>query len=143
MNQQLAPQSVFRGTDAEIYLEGKWLSNVSAVEASVEVNQSEINLLGQWWTVYRNMGLAGSGSLQGVFISTELIEKVSSIQMGQEFRTELVVKNTNPDTGKTYRVRLKNVVFSTIPLANFSAGEIAEQEFSFTFAGYEILDKVV
>jgi len=138
----LAAQSVFRGTDAELYMEGKWLTNVTSVEANVEVNQSEINVLGQWWTTYRNMGLAGSGSVTGLFVSTELIEKIGTIQIGQEFRTELVIKNTNPDTGKTYRVRLQNVVFSTIPLANFSAGEIAEQEFSFTFSGYEILDKV-
>lgn len=138
----LAPQSVFRGTDCELYMEGQWLTNATSVEATVEINQSELNLLGQWWTVYRNMGLSGTGSVQGVFVSTELIEKIGSIQDGQEFRTELVIKNTNPDSGKTYRVRLKNVVFSTIPLANFAAGEIAEQEFSFTFGGYEILDTV-
>jgi len=138
----IAPQTVFRGTDAEIFMEGKWLTNVTAVEASVEINQAELNLLGHFWTYYRNMGLAGSGSLTGVFVNTQLIEKIGSIQAGKEFRTELVIKNTNPDAGKTFRVRLKNVVFTTIPLGNFSAGEIAEQEFSFTFSGYEILDKV-
>lgn len=139
----LAPHSVFRGTDAEIYMDGVWLTNVTSVEASVEVNQAELNLLGHWWTAYRNMGLAGSGSLNGVFVNTELIDKIGTIQLGQEFRTELVLKNVNPDTGKTYRVRLQNVVFSTIPLANFTAGEIVEQEFPFTFSGYEVLDKVV
>lgn len=138
----IAPQTVFRGTDAEIFMEGKWLTNITAVEASVEINQAELNLLGHWWTFYRNMGLAGSGSLNGVFVNTELIEKIGSIQSGKEFRTEIVIKNTNPDAGKTFRVRLKNVVFTTIPLGNFSAGEIAEQEFSFTFSGYELLDKV-
>lgn len=138
----IAPQTVFRGTDAEIFMEGKWLTNVTSVEATVEVNQTELNLLGHWWTYYRNMGLAGSGTLTGVFVNTSLLEKVSSIQSGKEFRTELVIKNKNPDSGKTYRVRLKNVIFTSIPLGNFSAGEIAEQEFPFTFSGYEILDKV-
>jgi hypothetical protein len=139
----LAPQSVFRGTDCELYMEGKWLTNVTSVEAAVEVNQSELNLCGHWWTQYRNMGLSGSGSVNGVFVNTELIEKIGIIQNGKEFRTELVIKNYNPDIDKTYRVRLMNVVFTNIPLGNFSAGEIAEQEFSFTFGGYEILDKVV
>lgn len=139
----IAPQSVFRGTDAEIHMEGEWLTNATAVEAAVEVNQSEVNTLGNWWTVYRNMGLSGSGSVSGVFVNTALIEKIGSIQNGQEFRTQLVISNTNPDVGKTYRVTLKNVVFTTIPLANFSAGEIAEQEFSFTFSGYEINDRVI
>jgi Phage tail tube protein len=138
----LAPQSVFRGTDCELYMEGKWLTNVTSVEAAVEVNQSELNLCGHWWTQYRNMGLAGSGTVNGVFVNTELIEKIGIIQNGKEFRTELVIKNYNPDIDKTYRVRLKNVVFTSIPLGNFSAGEIAEQEFPFTFGGYEILDKV-
>lgn len=138
----LAPQSVFRGTDCEMYMEGKWLTNITSVEASVEINQAEVNVLGNFWTVYRNMSLAGSGSLTGVFVNTELIEKISSIQSGKEFRTELVIKNYNPDVDKTYRVRLMNVVFTTIPLGNFEAGEIAEQEFSFTFSGYELLDKV-
>jgi hypothetical protein len=138
----IAPQSVFRGTDCELYMEGKWLTNVTSVEAQVEINQAELNLCGHWWTVYRNMGLSGSGSMTGVFVSTNLIEKLGSIQQGREYRTELVIKNYNPDINKTYRVRLMNVVFTTIPLGNFSAGEIAEQEFSFTFSGYEILDKV-
>jgi hypothetical protein len=139
----LAPQSVFRGTDCELYMEGQWLTNVTSVEAQVEVNQSELNLTGHWWTVYRNMGLSGSGSLTGVFVNTDLIEKIGGITQGKEFRTELVIKNTNPDVAKTYRVRLQNVVFTTIPLGNFTAGEIVEQEFPFTFSGYELIDKVV
>lgn len=139
----LAPQSVFRGTDCELYMEGEWLTNVTAVEANVEINQAELNLVGHWWTVYRNMGLAGSGSMTGVFVNTELIEKIGEIQFGKEFRTELVIKNYNPDIDQTYRVRLQNVVFTSIPLGNFTAGEIVEQEFPFTFSGFEILDKVV
>jgi hypothetical protein len=138
----LAPQSVFRGTDAEIYMEGEWQTNVTSVEANVEINQQELNLTGHWWTVYRNMGLAGSGTLTGVFVNTSLLEKISTIVNGIEYRTEIVLKNYNPDVDKTYRVRLQNVVFTTIPLGNFTAGEIVEQEFSFTFSGYEILDSV-
>lgn len=139
----LAPQTVFRGTDAEIHMEGVWLTNATSVEANVEINQSEVNVLGNWWTVYRNMGLTGSGTVNGVFVNTSLIEKIGQIQNGREFRTQLVITNTNPDAGKTYRVTLQNVVFTSIPLANFSAGEIAEQEFSFTFSGYEINNKVI
>ena len=138
----IAPQSIFRGTDCELYMEGKWLTNMTAAEATVEINQAELNLLGNFWTQYRNMGLAGSGTLTGVFVNTELIEKIGSIQSGKEFRTEVVIKNYNPDSNKTYRVRLKNIIFSAIPLGNFTAGEIAEVEFPFVFSGYEILDKV-
>lgn len=138
----LAPQTVFRGTDAELYMEGEWQTNVTNVEATVEINQVELNLVGHWWTIYRNMGLSGSGTMTGVFVNTALIEKIGTIQTGQEFRTELVIKNTNPDIGQTYRVRLMNVVFTSIPLGNFTAGEIVEQEFPFTFSGYEILDAV-
>jgi hypothetical protein len=134
----IAPQTVFRGTDAEIHMEGQWISNASSVEATVEVNQAEVNVLGNWWTVYRNMGLSGSGSMTGVFVNTTLLERIGTIQAGREFRTELVISNTNPDVDKTYRVTLKNVTFTSIPLANFSTGEIAEQEFPFTFSGYEI-----
>jgi pyridoxal biosynthesis lyase PdxS len=139
----LAPQSVFRGTDCELYMEGKWLTNVTSVEASVEINQAELNTVGNRWTMYRSMGLAGSGTVSGVFINTELIEKIGQISAGKEYRTELVIKNYNPDINKTYRVRLKNVTFTSIPLGNFSAGEIAEVEFPFTFSQYEVLDKVV
>jgi hypothetical protein len=138
----LAPQTVFRGTDAEIHMEGEWLTNATSVEASVEIEQTDVKLLGQWWTVYRNMGLKGTGSVKGVFVNTELIEKIGAIQDGKEFRTQLVISNTNPDVGKTYRVTLQNVVFTNIPLGNFTAGEIAQQEFSFTFAGYEINNAV-
>lgn len=139
----LSPQSVFRGTDCEMYMEGQWLTNITEVDATVAINQSEMNLLGQYWTVARSTGLKGTGSMKGVFITTDLIKKISSIQdSGTEFRTEIVIKNVNPDVNKTYRVRLKNVVFSAIPLGTFQAGQIANQDFSFQFAGYEILDEV-
>lgn len=138
----ISPQTVFRGTDAEIHMEGQWISNATSVEATVEINQSEVNVLGNWWTVYRNMGLSGSGTVSGVFVNTDLLTRIGSIQAGQEFRTELVISNTNPDVAKTYRVTLQNVTFTSIPLANFTAGEIAEQEFPFTFSGYEINDEV-
>lgn len=138
----LSPMSIFRGTDAEMYLEGNWLTNVSEVDANVAINQADVNLLGQYWTHTRNMGLKGTGSMKGVFVSTDLIEKISTIQNGVEFRTELVVKNTNPDTGATYRVRLMNVIFNAIPLGTFQAGQVASQDFSFAFSGFEILDSV-
>lgn len=138
----LAPQSVFRGTDCELYMDGEWLTNITSVEATVEINQAELNLCGHWWTAYRNMGVSGSGSMNGVFVSTSLIEQIGTIANGLEFRTELVIKCYNPDIDKTYRVRLQNVVFTSIPLGNFQAGEIVESEFPFTFSGYELLDTV-
>lgn len=138
----LSAQTVFRGTDAEVYMEGKWQTNVTSVDATAEITTTEVNLLGHIWTQQRNVAMKGSGTMKGVFVTTALIEKIGAIQNGAEYRTEIIIKNVNPDTGKTYRVRLKNVIFGSVPLANFSAGAISEQDFSFTFSGYELLDKV-
>lgn len=138
----LSPQTVFRGTDAEIYMEGNWVTNITQVQAQVDIDQTELKLLGQWWTQNRNMGMSGTGTLTGVFVNTSLLEKIGSIQKGKEYRTEIVIVNTNPDVNKTYRVRLQNVIFTSIPLGNFQSGELATQEFPFKFAGYEILNTV-
>jgi hypothetical protein len=138
----LAAQTVFRGTDAEVWMEGKWQTNVTSVEATAEITSTDVNLLGHLWTQARNVGMKGTGTMKGVFVSSHFLEKIGAITTGAEFRTSIIVKNKNPDTGKTYRVELKNVIFGSIPLVNFAAGAISEQDFSFTFSGYEILDKV-
>lgn len=61
---------------------------------------------------------------------------------GSPYVTELIVKIDDPEAFGAYRVRLKNVTFDRIPVVNYEVGSIVEQEYTFVFSGYEILDAI-
>jgi hypothetical protein len=124
--------------------DGVWLSNVTSVEANIEIGMEEIKLAGTRWLGNKTTTLKGSGSINGYLVTSEWIEKMAQVtdDVSSPYVTELVVKLDDPESFGAYRVRLKNVTFDRIPVINYEVGTIVEQEFTFVFSGYEILDKI-
>ncbi|CAM2951033.1 phage tail tube protein [Paenibacillus sediminis] len=125
-------------------VDGNWLTNVTKVEANIEIGMEEIKLAGTRWLGNKTTTLKGSGSLGGYMVTSEWIEKMAQVtdDMSSPFVTELVVKLDDPESFGAYRVRLKNVTFDNIPVVNYEVGSIVENEFTFVFSGYEILDAI-
>lgn len=140
----LDPTRVISGTYGELWHDGVWLTNVTGVEANVEIMKEDVPRAGTRWMGKKVMGLEGTGTLTGYFVTSELIEQIGQVarERGREFVTQLIVKLDDPDSFGAYRVLLKNVSFDSIPLANYTVGQYVEFELPFTFLGYEILDPI-
>lgn len=124
--------------------DGDWLSNVTSVEANIEIGMEEIKLAGTRWLGNKTTTLKGSGSINGYLVTSEWIEKMAQVtdDVSSPYVTELIVKIDDPEAFGAYRVRLKNVTFDRIPVVNYEVGSIVEQEYTFVFSGYEILDAI-
>ncbi|MEK3776847.1 phage tail tube protein [Paenibacillus sp. FSL H7-0940] len=124
--------------------DGEWLSNVTSVEANIEIGMEEIKLAGTRWLGNKTTTLKGSGSINGYLVTSEWIEKMAQVtdDVSSPYVTELIVKIDDPEAFGAYRVRLKNVTFDRIPVVNYEVGSIVEQEYTFVFSGYEILDAI-
>lgn len=134
---------VINGTFGEVWHDGRWMSNITSCEATVEIEKEDVPRAGTRWRGHKVMGLNGTGSMSGYKVTSEFVERIGSIARdnGKEFVTEIIVALKDPDAFGAYRVRLKNVTFDAIPLINFEVGSVVEEELNFTFSEYELLDR--
>lgn len=124
--------------------DGNWLTNTTAVEANIEIGMEEIRLAGTRWLGNKTTTLKGSGSISGYFVTSEWVEKMNQVtdDTSSPFVTELQVVLDDPESFGAYRVRLKNVTFDNIPVINYEVGSIVEQEYTFVFSGYEVIESI-
>lgn len=138
----LDPSRVINGQYGEVWREGRWMTNVTACEAGVEINKEEVLIAGTRWIGHKSTSLKGSGNISGYKVTSELVEAVGQIanNRGKPFVTELIVKLDDPESWGAYRIRLKAVSFDKIDLVNYEVGSIVEEEWPFTFVGFELMD---
>lgn len=136
--------NAINGHYGSIYHEGAWLTNFNKAEAKVEIQKAELKLSGDRWVRHKVLSLKGTGSISGYKITSELIQFNSPVanNANKSVRTELIYKLNDPEALGMERVRLLNVMFDEIPLANWEAGKEISEEWKFTFEGYEMLDPI-
>lgn len=135
MNTSFDPDRAFYGSFAKLLMDGEWQTNSTGVEATVEMDKVDLNIMGDNWTRKKKGQLSGSGSFSGYKVTSKMI------QQGFE-RFELIVSLEDPEAFGHERVRLMNCMADSIQLANVTAGEIIEEETAFTFEHFELLDPV-
>lgn len=136
--------NAINGHYGSIFHEGAWLANFNKAEAKVEIQKAELKLSGDRWVRHKVLSLKGTGSISGYKITSELIQFNSPVanNANKSVRTELIYKLNDPEALGMERVRLLNVMFDEIPLANWEAGKEISEEWKFTFEGYEMLDPI-
>lgn len=136
MAQFLDPGRVMMGTFGQIFIEGVWQSNLNHLEASVEVEKKELNLVGTDYTVYKLGRKKGTGTMSGYKVTSDMIARGF-----QKF--SIIHKLDDPEAYGFERIQLSNCMVDKIVLANWTAGEEVTEETPFTFESYELLDPIV
>ena len=132
------------GTFGYIFKEGKWLSQYNKAQASVEIGKAEIKPAGDRWIRHKVVSLKGTGTISGYKVTDELLKEVSVVAQSNQpsFRTELLIVLADPEAFGAERIRLKNVMFDKVGLANWEHGAEIQEEWAFTFEGYELVDLI-
>lgn len=141
------PQEVERiidGSFGELWEEGQWQQNINGVTAETAINYAEIKLSGTRWTHHKVIGLSGTGTISGFKVTSKMIQDQAwaAGDRGIPTKTELISKLDDPGAYGSERVRLKNVKFDKVTLANWKAGEEVKEEIPFRFSGFELLDPI-
>lgn len=141
----LDPTRVINGSYGEVWHEGRWLTNFNHLEANVEVQKADVRPSGTRWIGTKVTGLKGSGTISGYKVTSGLIQLIGQVKDDKqgEYKTELISKLADPEAYGYERIRLMNVSFDRIQLANWTSGEPVSEELPFTFVGYELLDPIV
>ena len=135
---------VINGQYGEVWQDGKWLTNVTKAEATVEINKEEIARSGTRWLGFKVTSLKGGGTISGYKVTSDFIKLIGAVasDRGKPYVTELILKLDDPEAYGAERVRLKSVQFDQIPLGMFEVGSLVEEELPFTFSGYDLLDAI-
>lgn len=136
MNMYLDPSRVILGTFGQIFIDGNWQSNLNHMEANVEVDKRELNLVGTDWATFKQGRKRGTGTISGYKITSDMIKRGFS-------KFEIISKLDDPEAYGFERIRLSGVMPDRIQLANWTAGEEVAEETPFTFESYELLDPIV
>ena len=132
----LEPGRVIHSMYGKVIIDGVEQTNVSECTAKVDLDNKELNLIGDQWTRYKRGTLKGTGTFKGYHVTSDMIERDFS-------RFDLIVCLEDEEAYGFERIRLKNCMADSVYLANLKVGDLVEEESNFTFEGYEMLDKIV
>ena len=126
---------VFLGTFGKVVVDGEEMAAVSEVEAIVENDKQELDVMGSTWTHHKGGQKSGAGTITGFKLNS------SAIKRGFD-RFDMITSLDDPEAEGYETIRYKNCMADSIMLANAVAGEVVEEEIPFTFEGYELLDPI-
>ncbi|BFH65084.1 MULTISPECIES: phage tail tube protein [Paenibacillus] len=127
---------VILGTYGQAFIDGVWQTNINKLEASVELEKRELNLVGNDWKVHKTGIKKGTGTISGYKVTSDMIQRGFS-------KFDIISKLDDPESFGHERVLLMRCMPDKIQLANWTAGEEVQEETSFTFEGYQLLDPIV
>ena len=66
----------------------------------------------------------------------------SNLKAGKATRATIITNIEDPEAFGAERIRLDDVVFTEIKLADWEAGKLLEESIPFSFSGWEVLDSI-
>ncbi len=139
----IKPEQVINGTFGELWIDDYYLAEVTGLEAKATLKKTEVTQTGTLYTGYKTTGIEGKGTVKLNKISSFFISKMSeNMKAGKETTCTIVSKLADPESTGTERIKLTGCTFDELTLANWEAGKLGEESYSFTFTGWEIMDSI-
>ncbi|AJA42472.1 hypothetical protein AJ85_05640 [Alkalihalobacillus alcalophilus ATCC 27647 = CGMCC 1.3604] len=135
---------LINGSFGELWEDGQWLDNVDSVTAEVAIEKINVKVAGTRWEGHKVIGLSGTGTVSGYKVTSKMIQQQiwAAGDRGVPTTTELIAKLDDPESYGHERVRLLNVKYDKVTLANYTVGEVVKEETPFTFTRFELLDPI-
>ena len=144
MGASYKPEKVMNGSFASMWIDQYFLGEGTELEAKVSIEKKEVKQTGTLSKGYKIVGTDGKGKLKVNKISSYFIHLIAeNIKAGKSTTCQIKSTVADPDLGGAKEtVLLKGVTFDELTLANWKAKELLEEEYSFTFSDFEVLDQV-
>lgn len=134
---------VMSGTWGEVWLDNEYVAEVYSFSAKISYSKQQIARCGQMANDQKVTGYSGSGSIGMHKINSRMIQLMGDkIRDGKDVRFTIIAKLDDPDAYGAERVRVSNVSFDDLTLADWQADTPGKVEAPFTFTDYDYLDSV-
>lgn len=139
--QGMEAKQVMNGTQGELWIDGDYMAQVTEFKATVTIDKVEINMVKKLAKQYKVIGFDGKGSLKMNHVSNYMITKMNdNMKAGKQTVCTIISKLNDPDAIGTERVVIKDAVFDSLTLADWTAKKMGEESYNFTFSDWDILD---
>ena len=143
MPQQFNPEQVINGTWGEAWLDGEYLAQVTALKAEVTPKKTAIAMVQRLNEGQKMTGLELKGEIKLHKINSVIMKKMSEcFKRGRMMTCKIISNVRDPDALGGERVALYSCLFDKLILADWEAGKMGEESYSFTFEDWEILDSI-
>lgn len=134
---------VLTGSGGNVWINGKLLAQVKAVELKVSGNFEELTFCGDNSTYNRYTGFTGEGTITMQKIDSTVLDLIGDAYLtGVMPDIKIITKLTDKATNKSERVAVSDVIITEFMLAKFEAKALLEEELPLKFSQYEILEKI-
>ncbi len=135
------PERVINGTWGEVWVDDDYMAEVTALEAKVSLEKTEVNQVGTLAKGYKVTGIEGKGTLKMNKVSSYFIRKLSdNIKAGKTTSCTIISKLADPDLFGAERIQLNGCTFDELTLADWEAKKLGEESIAFSFTGWDVLD---
>lgn len=132
-------EKVISGTFGEAWLNGKYVAEVLALEAKLEIEKEDVPLSGKFVTDSKFMGYKGSGTLRMHKANSRMIKELSdSLKQGINPRLQIMSRVADPSAGGAEIIVIKDASFNDLSLINWELKKKGEIEAPFTFTDWKI-----
>lgn len=138
----MAAKQVMNGTHGEVWIDGDYMAQVTECKATVTQKKTAVSIVKVMSDQYKVTGYEGKGSLKMNKVSSYMIKKLSdNMKAGKQTTCTIISKLSDPDAIGTERVVIKDAVFDSLILADWTAKKLGEESYPFTFTDWDILDQ--
>lgn len=143
MPKEMDSRQVINGTYGEVWLDGEYLAQVTALKAEVTLKKTEIQMIQKLNTGQKTTGMELKGELKMHKINSFIMNKMSErFKQGKSMTCTIISNLKDPDSAGNERVALYGCLFDKLILADWEAGKMGEESYSFTFEDWETLDSI-
>lgn len=132
---------VLKGKDGRIWMNDEKQGNCKSVEIKVNLEYEELDIPGEALKQHLYMGGSGEGTMSGYKIDSRFILMLAEgVKTGIMPQAKIVAKLANQTGTAAQRIAITDVQFNELMLAQYEQGSTTEEEVSFTFGDFDIID---
>ena len=132
-------QRVMSGTQGEIWIDGKYMAEVTAFKAEIKLIKEEVNQVKTMFKQYKVVGCEGTGNVKMNHVSSYFINLMAdNIRKGRQTVVTIRAKLDDPDAVGREEVIIRDATFDKLTLMDWEAKKLTEDDYDFTFTDFEV-----
>lgn len=132
-------QRVMSGTQGEIWIEGKYMAEVTGFKAEIKLIKEEVNQVKTMFKQYKVVGCEGTGNVKMNHVSSYFINLMAdNIRKGRQTVVTIRAKLDDPDAVGREEVIIRDATFDKLTLMDWEAKKLTEDDYDFTFTDFEV-----
>lgn len=133
---------VMSGTQGEIWIDGRYMAEVTAFKAEIKLVKEEVNQVKRMFKQYKVTGCEGSGNVKMNHVSSFFIQLMSeNIKNARQTTCTIIAKLDDPDSIGAERIVIRDATFDKLTLMDWEAKKLTSDDYDFTFTDFDILDQ--